>query len=112
MYKSRLVWGDIIFLIGFVPAFMLLNGLGADDSLSAASAVGLFIFFVLFPFMGLGGLMASSAVFGLTSIEKISNSNLNNVFGRIFIILGWLILITMLLVLGFVIYGFLLHYTT
>ena len=112
MYKSRLVWGDIIFLIGFVPAFMLLNGLEADDSLSAAGAVGLLIFFVLFPFMGFGALMASSAVFKLTSIERINNSNLNNLFGRIFIVVGWLISITVLLVLGFVIYGFLLQYAT
>lgn len=112
MYKSRLMWGDIIFLVGFIPTFLLLNGLGTNESSSVLSSVWLFIYSVLLPFMGLGGLMASTAVFRLRSIEKINLSRLNNFFGRILMIVGWLISISLLLVFGLLMYGISLHYTT
>jgi uncharacterized membrane protein YidH (DUF202 family) len=90
VYKSRLIWGDLIFILGFFPITILLNDISPDVSSSAASAVGLLIF-VLLPLIGVGSLLAVSSVLKLTNIKKIARSGLNNRLGYIFLILGWLI---------------------
>jgi hypothetical protein len=104
VYKSRLIWGDLIFILGFIPITILLNDITPDESSSAASAIGLLIF-ALLPLIGIGSLLAVSSVLKLTNIENIARSGLNNRLGYIFIVLGWLISIGMTIVCMFFIYA-------
>ena len=109
MYKSRLLYGDVIFLMGFIPALVFLNGINTDDAFSALSVVGLFVFFVLGPFMLVGSVLSLTAVIRLTSIEKINQEGLKNGFGLILISIGWLIAVLVLIVLCMLIYGLFFH---
>ncbi len=103
MYKSRLIWGDLIFFFGITLIAILLDDIAPDESSSAASAVGILIF-ALLPLIGIGSLLATSSVIKLTNIEKISRSGLNNRLGYIFIAIGWLITIGIAIVCLFFIY--------
>lgn len=107
MYKSRLYWGNIIFLVGAIPACFMITGISLDESAAQAGAVGLVILFILLPLIGLGALLSIAAVIKLTSIQKIQNAQLNNVTGTISLSIGWLILLFTVNVFGWFTYGYL-----
>ncbi|MDN3651635.1 hypothetical protein QWY77_02505 [Thalassotalea ponticola] len=103
MYKSRLAWGNVIFLLGFTATLILLHGISPDDSTSAAGAVGLLIF-ALLPLLALAGVLVMSAVIKLTTVAQLTHAGLNNVIGYTLLALGWLIsigLVAVCLVIGY-----------
>ena len=106
VYKSRLYWGNLIFVGGAIPAFLMLNGIGPNESSSQAGAVGLFVIGILLPLIGVGSILSITAVIKLTNIQKLQKAHLNNMAGIISLSIGWLILLLVVNVVGWLTFGY------
>lgn len=105
MYKSRLIWGNTLFLAGAVPAILLLKAMTPDEAAAQAGAVGFFILSVLAPLMAIGALFSTSAVVQLNSLAKIKTANLDNTTGRLLIAVGWFICCAAVTLMGFIVFA-------
>jgi len=110
MYKSRLVCGNLLFLAGAIPAIWMLSQLAPDEAAAQAAVVGLFIFGILTPLMAVGALFSVSAVLQLNHVAKIRAANLDNLFGRFLLAVGWLICCATVTLIGVVIYAVLTRF--
>lgn len=105
MYKSRLIWGNTLFLAGAVPAILLLKAVAPDEAAAQAGAVGFLILSVLAPLMAIGALFSTSAVVQLTSLAKIKTAAMNNSIGALLIAFGWFICCVAVTLMGFIVFA-------
>lgn len=107
MYKTRLFWGNLLFLLGIIPAMLMLNRVVPDEASAQAAVVGLLILGILIPLMAVGALFSVSAVLRLNSLSKVRNAKLDNWRGSLLIVIGWLIGGLVVFVIGFIIFALL-----
>ncbi|WP_143047979.1 hypothetical protein [Thalassotalea agarivorans] len=91
-----------MFLVGFIPAAIMLSNIAPDEATAQAGSVGLFIYVTLLPAIVIGALLSISAILKLNSLQKINSASLNNIVGSISIFVGWVILLFTVTVIGFI----------